>query len=293
MRRPNTGPRAIVTSVVRTLDRYVIRETLPPFLLALGLFTFVLAINPMLEYAKDFLAKGVPVTTVAVLLLTLIPQAMSLTLPMAFLTGVLMALGRLSGDREAVALLSCGIGPLRLLRPLLVLAVLIGLADMYVLMKVKPDANQTFRDIGFRHLEEQTENEIKPRIFFERFPGIVLYIGDTARGGGWTRVLFADTTDPIRPTVTLADSGRLDIDRDQRAVWLIMNEATQYRPGPKESRTYTTTAFSPEPLTVKVTAEAVFGSGELSYPRGYPEMSYADLRRAAEMKRAQGESPHN
>ena len=43
------------------LDRYLIRETVTPFLLSLAVFTFILQINPLLEQARDLLAKGVPI----------------------------------------------------------------------------------------------------------------------------------------------------------------------------------------------------------------------------------------
>src|ERR1700674_1820856 len=100
---------------MRTIDRYVIREALTPFLLALAVFTFVLAVRPMLDHAEQLLSKGVPIPTVGFLLMTLLPQALGLTIPMAFLTGLLMAFGRLSADREGVALLACGVSPLSLL----------------------------------------------------------------------------------------------------------------------------------------------------------------------------------
>ena len=35
--------------MLRTLDRYVIREILPPFLLSLLIFTFILEIPPVME----------------------------------------------------------------------------------------------------------------------------------------------------------------------------------------------------------------------------------------------------
>ena len=50
-----------------TLDRYLIRQILPPFLLALGLFTFALAIMPTLESTRQLLAKGVPLTKLGIL----------------------------------------------------------------------------------------------------------------------------------------------------------------------------------------------------------------------------------
>src|SRR5690242_286428 len=118
---------------MRTLDRYVIRESVGPFLLALGVFTFVLAVRPMLDRAESLLAKGVPVGTVGFLLTLLLPQALGVTLPMAFLAGLLMAFGRLSGDRETVALLACGVNPLRLLRPALIMALAGAGLTLYVM----------------------------------------------------------------------------------------------------------------------------------------------------------------
>ena len=77
---------------MRTLDRYLIRETLGPFALALALFTFLLWVQPMLKTAEMFIAKGAPIQTIGYLLLTLLPQALGITVPMAFLAGVVMAL---------------------------------------------------------------------------------------------------------------------------------------------------------------------------------------------------------
>ena len=110
---------AYIVSTMKVLDRYLIRETIAPFLLALAVYTFVLAVDPMLSQAQLLLSKGVPIPTVAFMLITLLPQALGVTIPMAFLTGLLIALGRMSGDRESVALLACGVSPLRLLRPVL------------------------------------------------------------------------------------------------------------------------------------------------------------------------------
>lgn len=276
---------------MQTLDRYVIREFVPPFLLALALFTFVLAVNPMLDQARNLLATGVPIPTVAWLLLLLVPQAMSLTVPMAFLTGVLMALGRISGDRESVALLGCGVSPLRILRPLLLTAIVVAGLDAYVLMKVKPDANQAYREIAFGELAERMSADIRPRVFFERFPGLVLYIGDSTPSGEWLNVLLANTTEPRRPAVTLAATGKLVLDREQREARLVLGNATQYTPGRADERVYTT--LRQDPLILTLTADSVFGAPGVSYDRGHPEMTWAMLREAAARNRAEGISDHN
>ena len=90
---------------MRILDRYVLREILPPFLLSLLILTFVLTLPPVMKQLEQLVAKGVSWDVAVRIIATLIPQAMGLTIPMATLLGILIGLGRLSGDREAVALL--------------------------------------------------------------------------------------------------------------------------------------------------------------------------------------------
>ena len=101
--------------MLKTIDRYVIREVVPPFLLALLIFTFVLELPPLMGELERLLAKGVPWPTVGRIIVLLSPQALGLTIPMALLVGLLIGLGRLSTDRESVALLACGVSPYRLL----------------------------------------------------------------------------------------------------------------------------------------------------------------------------------
>ena len=103
--------------MLRKIDRYVIRETIPPFLLSLVIFTFLLEIPPVMRDLEMLVAKGVSWQVAGRIVLTLIPQALGLTIPMALLTGLLIGLGRLSADRETVALLACGVSPSRRFSP--------------------------------------------------------------------------------------------------------------------------------------------------------------------------------
>ena len=178
---------------MRTLDRYVLRETLAPFALALLVLTFILIIPFIIAQAETMIAKGVPWLTVAQVMGTLLPQALGLTIPMALLVALLVALGRLSGDREVVAMLACGLSPLRLLRPALVLGIVAWAATSWVMLWAIPDANQTFREITTRLVADRAEGEVKPRVFFEDFPGFVVYVREVPAAGGWTGVLAADT----------------------------------------------------------------------------------------------------
>jgi lipopolysaccharide export system permease protein len=218
---------------VKTLDRYLIREILPPFSLALGMFTFLLAVRPMLDYAQDLLVKGLDLPMVGWLLVLLLPQALGVTIPMAVMAGILMGLGRLSADREAVALLACGVSPLRLLRPVLLLALVAGVVDMYLLTTLIPDANQKFREETYQLLIKQAD--VKPGVFHEGFPGKVLFVRERRPDGHWSSVMLADTSQPGRPAVTFADEGYLALDPQRRQVAIVLpGISSRFVPGEEE-----------------------------------------------------------
>ena len=134
---------------MRIIDRYVIREVLWPFVLGLLVFTFMLIIPLLIEYAESFISKGVAIPVVLRAMGTLLPQALALTIPMSLLLGLLVAFGRLSADREFVAMQACGVSLMRLMRPVGLLSFLGWAATTYIYLVAAPDANQRFREITF------------------------------------------------------------------------------------------------------------------------------------------------
>src|SRR4030095_1733544 len=196
---------------MRTIDRYVIREILPPFLIALLVFTFILIIPFIIDLAEQMIAKGVPWTTLLRLAVTLLPAQLGLTIPMALLIAILVAFGRLSSDREIVVLMACGVSPYRLLRPVAIFAVVCWAATSWILLKAMPDANQAFREISLGIVMDRAEGEVRHRGFFGDFPGVVLYVREVPLDGGWNDVLAADTSNPTQPIIYLARRGRMDV----------------------------------------------------------------------------------
>jgi LPS export ABC transporter permease LptG/LPS export ABC transporter permease LptF len=275
---------------MKILDRYVVREILPPLFLSLLIFTFILEIPPVMQQLEQLVAKGVPWGVAGRILLTLIPQALGLPIPMALLVGLLIGLGRMSNDREAVALLACGVSPYRLLRPVLGLALLLGLVHLYVMIWAIPDANQTFREITYDIVSKRVENDVQPQVFFEDFPGWVLYARDVPQGGGgWKDVLVADTHKPEAPVLYLARQGRLVLDREKRTVDLILQDGMQYSntgPGGRETETYR----FPKELFVGLDPQTVFPRMELQ--RGVNELPIAELRKLAADKLKAGFPAH-
>ena len=270
------------------LDRYITRELILPFLLGLVIFTFLLMIQPLGDYLEPLIAKGVSWGIVVRVLATLIPQALAVTIPIALLIGLLIGLGRLSNDREIVAMQACGISIYRLLRPVLLLAVLTWAATSYIMIEAVPTANQTFRQIVFGVISARAENEIKPRVFFEDFPNRVLYVGDAPPGGGWRECFLADTFKPDQPTVFTAQTCRLAIDRDKRTVDMVLTKGSRHGATLSDPAKYEVARF--EELILGLDSNTVFRSSEV--PKGDNEMTIPELEAKATQLRVQGLSVH-
>ena len=146
-----------------------------------------------------------------------LPQALGLTIPMALLLGILLGLGRLSADREFVAMQACGVSLFRLLRPIALLAVLATAATAYEMIVALPDANQTFREITFNVVASRAESDVKPRVFFEELPQPrALRPRRAGRAAAGTTCSSPTDRSPSQTTVYFARTGRL-LDRpDER-----------------------------------------------------------------------------
>src|SRR5688500_3338098 len=243
-----------------------------PFVLGLLVFTFIFIIPALMEYAERLVAKGVSGLLIAGLMLRLVPQALAITLPMSLLLALLVAFGRLSADREFVALQACGVSLLRLLRPVGLIAVTAWVAATYVLIFAVPDANQAFRQIVFDVTSQRAEGEIKPRVFHDDFfPNIVLYAREVPpTGGGWHGVLLADLPPDRQPAIYLARRGHLVIDRENQRVDVVLDEVTTHT---NNEGKYDVGHF--ESMTLGVDAGGLFGGIQT---KGLREMTIAELR---------------
>ena len=65
------------------LDRYVVREVLPPTGLGLLLFTFILVLDQISQLMKILVSRGADLPTVVRAFLYLLPSIFSVTIPLS------------------------------------------------------------------------------------------------------------------------------------------------------------------------------------------------------------------
>lgn len=212
------------------LDRYVVREMVPPTALGLLLFTFILLLDTISNLMRILVSRGADLGTVLRAFLYLLPSILSVTIPMAFLLGVLLAFGRLASDSEIVALRASGVSPARLLRPVTALAFVSGLVTFYVVGIALPAANQAYRELIFKLVISKARTQMAPRVFNDDLvPSMVFYISDIdSLSGEWKDVFIHDARTQGKPRLILARTGRLHVDEERKTVGLDLTDATVY-----------------------------------------------------------------
>lgn len=160
---------------MRILRTYLLKELLQPTLTSLILFTFVLLVGNLVKLTDLLVNKGVSVLSVLEMFGYLIPSLLTYTVPMAILTGTLLAFGKLSSDREILGMRTSGVSLLSIAAPILFVGFLVSVALVPINAQVVPWSHfatrQLLLDIGIRNptafLEAGTFiKEFEPYILF-------------------------------------------------------------------------------------------------------------------------------
>jgi lipopolysaccharide export system permease protein len=198
---------------VNLLDRYIFKSVLVTCLAAIGLFTFVVALpNVVKDLLGPWLAGQLDTGPFLRLAGLLFPFAISFSLPMGMLTGVLLTLGRLSADSEITAMRASGISVVRLARPVFLLAGLGAILSVYVNLESMPRARVQFHRELANAIRANPVRLIVPKTFIRDFRGFVIYIGEQ-QGRVFRDIWIWELDDQRRVRrLVRAESGRVDYD---------------------------------------------------------------------------------
>src|SRR5688500_12052277 len=127
------------------LWRYLFRETALHLLLGLALFGVVLAAAGLLQRLADLVQVGASPWMLLRVSAIILPSYLPYAVSTALLFAVLAVLIRMSSDGEIVALGAAGIGPYRLLPPILLLALLTSAVSAYVAFELEPRSHYQMR----------------------------------------------------------------------------------------------------------------------------------------------------
>lgn len=165
------------------LDRYLFREVAKVFFAIVIVLLLIVFSLMFLRTLEEVNVGGLGVDVVFHFLRLQILRDASSLLPPAFFLAILVTLNRLSRDSELVALNACGIGPPRLYRTLLLLALPVALLTGWFSLVLQPDAAVGIQAIRLQQSEQgaQIAGLQSGRFYVEAQGEVVVYIGEIDR----------------------------------------------------------------------------------------------------------------
>ncbi|MGK2859489.1 MAG: LPS export ABC transporter permease LptF [Thermoanaerobaculia bacterium] len=223
---------------MRILGRYIVKEIVGPTFLGFCFYTFVILMNQLFRLAEMIIRRSLPASTVLQLLGLSLPHIVVLTIPMALLFGVLIAVGRLSSDSEIIAMRSVGVSTTSIYRPVFYVSFAVFILNLWVMNFLTPWGNTSLESLKAEIFTSSVEREIRPRVFYDEYPNRVIYVNDIAPNGEWNGVFISDTTSPDRQQIIVAKSGRLTLTPGARQLWVELHDAENHFFSPRNPTRY-------------------------------------------------------
>jgi lipopolysaccharide export system permease protein len=265
-------------------DRYLAKEILLPFSAGLLFLTQLLLATQVLNQADVLFGSGVSLVDVGLVLLALIPNVLGYLLPVCFLLGCVIGIGRLSEDREIVAMGAAGLSTARLVRVPVALGVVVAAFATWFSTHVEPAGYGLARMRLQEVVKRNVANDVQAGTFYDQIPGYTLYAQHVRGGGRWENVLISDRSNPRAPVLALARSGRLEPVGAGQEMQLVLDGGELHREQ-AGSDEYAAAEFRH--------AEVVVGLGTAlsdknAFSRSTREMSMAALEQRVALERAKG-----
>ena len=260
------------------IHRYILREISAPTLLSLLIFTFVLLMGKIPRLAELVINKGVPAAEILQLFSYLLPTFFSVTIPLSFVLGLLLTFGRLSADSEYIALKASGISLYNLMKPVMLLAILFSLLTAWITISIEPASKTAFRGKLFQIASSSASVSVRPGVFNDEFPGIVLYArGMDENRGTMQDVFISDEREEETPATITAREGRFISNPNKYSLTLRLSNGSIHRRPPKEKHaTYQTISFTNYDINLDMGSQL----NNKQRRRSRSEMSWPELNNA-------------
>ena len=187
------------------LDRYLfmrlLRSQLALTLVLSGVIWLVQALNLI---DKALTAGTSPMETL-MLSSFILPRVLTFTLAPALLITVIAQMVRLLQDYEYFALTAAGLSPLRVLRPMLLLGLVVMIMQGLLAFYISPLAMKTLRLSSFEGGSRIALAELQPGAFKDLKPGMTAFTSGQDSDGQFLDLMIYDATKPERPVTFLAE----------------------------------------------------------------------------------------
>jgi lipopolysaccharide export system permease protein len=150
---------------MKKLDRYVLRELMVPFLIGTLAVVLMFQANLLIYLFKTFSLTSVPIAAIAKLILYKTPYFLNMTLPVGMALATSLAMSRLTRESELTAMRAAGTSILRVMWPISLFGIVIGIGNFYLAEKVMPNAEVQATKLNSQLVVMGSTPEFKANLF--------------------------------------------------------------------------------------------------------------------------------
>jgi lipopolysaccharide export system permease protein len=215
--------------VIKKLDILIVRSFIGPFIATFFITLFVLILQFFWLWIDDFVGKGIDGVIFIKLIIYLSATLVPLALPLAVLLSSIMTFGNLGETFELVAIKSAGIGLLRFMRPLFIVATLLsGLAFLFN-NNVIPIANLKMRSLHTDIVNKKPAFDLKEGIFYTTIPGYAIKVGKKEKDDSTlSNVIIYENSPGMQDNIIVANKGIMKVTPDQAFLVFTLKDGWRY-----------------------------------------------------------------
>ncbi len=252
--------------MTKRIDRYLFGLIIVPLFGTLVVAAMLLVLDRMLRLFDFVINEGGPVSVVWRMLGNLLPEYLSLGIPIGVMLGILLAFRRLAMSSELDTLLAVGVSYKRLLRVPFVFATVFAVVNFGIVGWLQPVTRYAYENLRFELRSGALGASIKVGEFANLGGGLTLRVEESRNQGADLRGLFvrAAGKDGQIVAATAARGTFLATD-DPEYILLRLSDGTLVH-SPKPGATPRVLAFAQHDLPIRLPEMATFrkrGEGNL------------------------------
>ena len=225
-------------ALVRSLDRYILKEVAASWLVVTGVLLVILLTNQVAKVLERAAESQYPQSVVLQLIGLGALQNISVLMPIGLLLGVVLAFGRLYHDSEMAAATACGVGPSRIFLPVTLFAVVITVLLAWITLSVAPAAIAKTLSVRSAALQAGQFAPVLPGRFRTFGGGDAVVYAEGAEDDGTLSNVFVERNEKGRVEVALAARAKHEVTPDgmTHTITLYDGERFEGTPGSTQFR---------------------------------------------------------
>lgn len=207
---------------LKKLDIFVLKSFMLLFAGTFFICLFIFMMQFLWKYVDELVGKGLELDILAQFFflsaLTLIP----LSLPLAILLAALMTFGNFGERYELLSMKAAGIPLLRIMRPIAVMCLILGLTSFYFQNVIGPKAQKQLWTLLVSMKQKSPEVDIPEKVFYSDIEGYNIYVNKKDRETGILKdVLIYNFSDGFENArIIWAEEGKLELTADKKHLYL-------------------------------------------------------------------------